>query len=89
MSDSLERYCELKTLETEEAQFCYNIDTFKMALNKVLNVGADEYRVCKKVKAMNPDFCSGGKTKKREEKINNKPNVVHLNERHKRGIIYI
>ena len=54
-SKSLEKYCSLgTTLSVEEQQFCYNIDNVRGEINRMLDMGADEIRVCKKVRSMNP-----------------------------------
>lgn len=83
---ALERYCNLGTnLEVEEQQLCYNIDSMKGEIYRLLDFGAKVSRVCKKVKSMNPDFCVTKSARKTAPKISG----VQLNERHKRGIIYI
>lgn len=46
-----------------------------------MDLGADEFRICKKVKSINPDFC-----KNLTAKVDR--TGVQLNERFKRGIIY-
>ena len=53
----LERYCKLKGLPVDEQKFCYDTETIVQDINRLLEYGADEYRICKKVKAINPDFC--------------------------------
>ena len=54
-SKALEKYCSLgTTLSVEEQQFCYNIDNVRGEINRMLDMGADEIRVCKKVRSMNP-----------------------------------
>ena len=66
----------------EEQQFCYNIDNFKRDLYRILDLGANEQRVCKKVMAINPHFC---KIKKVSLNNNNKG---YIHEKNAKGIIY-
>ena len=53
----MERYCNLSNLPVDEQKFCYDIDPIKQELERLLEYGADEIRICKKVKSINPDFC--------------------------------
>lgn len=55
--DSLNSYCQLQTISVEDQKFCYNIDTIKGDLQRLLSLGANDDRICKKVKSVNPDFC--------------------------------
>jgi hypothetical protein len=55
--ESLISYCELENIATEEQQLCYNISTFYNELKRLLMLGVDDQRLCKKVHSMNPDFC--------------------------------
>ena len=85
-SFALERYCKLGTnLQVEDQQFCYNIDSMKSDIYKLLDYGAKVSRVCKKVKAMNSDFC----VTKSSKKTVIQSTGIQINERYKRGIIYI
>ena len=79
-SQALDRYCSLAHLPVDEQQFCYNIDSFKKDLGRVLDLGADERRVCKKVKAINFDFCGYLSVKDTDNKIQHDRSI--------RGIIY-
>jgi hypothetical protein len=82
MSTALDKYCALKVLDVEDQQFCYNIDTMRGDINRLLDMGADETRVCKKVRSINPDFCSN------EKKDRKKKTAVHINQSQRRGIIF-
>ena len=82
-SIALEKYCAVTNIEVEEQKFCYNIDNMKRDINKLLEYGADESRICKKINSINPDFCVIKQTKP------SVPAGIHINERYKRGIIYI
>jgi hypothetical protein len=55
--DALYRYCSLQNLAIEDAKFCYNIDTIKGEINRMMTLGANDERICKKIKSVNPDFC--------------------------------
>jgi hypothetical protein len=78
---ALEKYCGIPSIEVEDEQFCYNVATLKKDVNRLLDLGADASRVCKKVKAVNSDFC---KTKV----VKIERTGIQLNERFKKGIIY-
>lgn len=83
-SDALNRYCSLGSiLGTEEQRFCYNIDNIRSELGRMLGLGADEMRVCKKVYATNAHFC--------EVKAQKKPTTAERRsnrDARKRGVIY-
>ena len=81
-STALERYCNIATLEVEDQKFCYDIATIGKDLYRLMELGADEYRICKRVKTINPHFCKM-KTAKSSK------SGIQLNERNKKGIIYI
>jgi len=78
---ALEKYCSIATLEVGDQKFCYNIDTLGKDISRLLEMGADEFRVCKKVNSINPDFC-------RAKIVNSTKTGVQLNDRLKKGIIY-
>lgn len=82
MSHALDKYCELKALETSDEKFCYDTSNMRQSINRLMEMGADEYRLCQRVKSINSDFC---RVKTKQVKVV----TVHLNERLKRGIIYI
>ena len=63
-SKSLNRYCNLETISVEEQQFCYNTQGFRSDMLRMLELGADENRICKKVNNINPDFCKAVVKKK-------------------------
>ena len=79
-SEAFEKYCVIPTLDVEEQKFCYNTDTLRMDILRLLDLGADENRLCKKVKSINPDFCLV-----KTQKVTINSDVVSK----KRGIIYI
>ena len=81
--EALEDYCKLQNINVEDQKFCYNIDTMKSDINRLLRLGADDDRICKKVKAVNPHFCLS-KTAKSEDTT-----AAYVPSRTKRGIIYI
>jgi hypothetical protein len=98
-SKALEKYCSLgASLSTEEQQFCYNTENVRGDLNRLLDMGADESRVCKKVRAMNPDFCvskssrratTDGNAAKDAKSPSSSTASGGDRTRSKRGIIYI
>lgn len=57
VSQALGKFCSVETLETEDVKFCYNIDTIKKDIYRLLDLGANNDRVCKKVHTINSDFC--------------------------------
>ena len=80
VSSVLSSYCSLSNIEVAEQKFCYNTENVRGQITRLINLGADESRICKKVKAMNPDFCKVMSTKKVEG--------VHHNDRLIKGVIY-
>jgi tRNA(Ile)-lysidine synthase TilS/MesJ len=54
---TFEKYCNLPKLPVDEEKFCYDSDTLRQEIYKLLDYGADESRICKKVMKANPDFC--------------------------------
>ena len=79
----LDRYCSLKQLPVDEQKFCYNTDTIRRELVRLIDMGADENRVCKKLNSINPDFC----TSKLAETSSLEASK-DMNKNKKRGIIY-
>ena len=57
-AEAFEKYCSLDTLPVDELKFCYDVDSFKQDVLKLLNFGADEKRICKKVHSTNHNFCA-------------------------------
>ena len=94
-SKALEKYCTLgSSLSTEEQQFCYNTENVRGDLNRMLDMGADETRVCKKVRSMNPDFCVSKSSRRTDgakegHKATSSTGSGGDRSRSKRGIIYI
>jgi hypothetical protein len=80
-SIALEKYCNIPANNVEDEKFCYNVGTAKKDINRLLDLGASEERVCKKVKTINSHFCTA-KTVKSER------TGVQVNERLKRGVIF-
>jgi hypothetical protein len=78
---ALEKYCGIPSIEVEDEQFCYNVATLKKDVNRLLDLGADASRVCKKVRAVNSDFC-------KSKVVKVERTGIQLNERFKKGIIY-
>lgn len=78
---ALNSYCSLTTIEVAEQKFCYNTENVRGELSRMIKLGADEYRICKRVRAMNPDFCNV-----MSSKVNNEG--LHKNDRLVRGVIY-
>jgi hypothetical protein len=56
-SKSFVRYCSLTSLDVEEEKFCYDTETLQQEISRLLDIGADEMRICKKIFAINLDFC--------------------------------
>jgi len=80
---SFEKFCLVSSLEVEEQKFCYNMDPLRLELNRLFKFGADDIRICKKIAAINSDFCRAKDTSKATEN-------PQLNSKRKhRGIIYI
>jgi hypothetical protein len=82
--EAFEKYCMISDTSVQDQQFCYNVENMKKDIYRILALGADEFRVCKKLKAINPHFCPAVMTPKRDQASH-----VHVNERLKRGVIYI
>ena len=78
---ALNSYCSLTNIEVAEQKFCYNTENVRGELSRMIKLGADEHRICKRVRAMNPDFCNVMSTK-----VNNEG--LHKNDRFVRGVIY-
>jgi hypothetical protein len=55
--DSFVRYCQLQSISVEDQKFCYDSDTIKGDIQRLLSLGANDDRICKKIKSINPDFC--------------------------------
>ena len=79
---AFENYCAIKTLELDDQKFCYNTESIKKDLFRLIDLGADEFRICKRVKKENPDFCKVKQVKTDDQ-------GVHFKNRRKRGVIYI
>ena len=77
------RYCRLSKLPVEERKFCYDTETSRKEIFRLLDLGADDKRICRKVKKINPDFCnsSQGQSDDRGKGSMKKQNTD-------RGIIY-
>jgi hypothetical protein len=56
-ASALQQYCQLPQLGVEDAKFCYDIDTIQKELKRLLDLGANEDRICRRVYAVNPHFC--------------------------------
>ena len=82
VEESFEKFCLVSSIEVEEQKFCYNMDPLRLELNRLFKFGADDIRICKKIAAINSDFCLAKNTSKAAEN-------PHLSERKHRGIIYI
>ena len=83
---ALEKYCSLgESLEISDEKFCYDIDSMRSTLNRLLEFGATEERLCKRIKDTNPDFCSK-KATNRMKSVNSDgdPSNVRLNK----GVIF-
>lgn len=54
-----EQYCGMDSslLSVEDQRFCYNSDNIRQDLYRLLDMGADEFRVCKRFKKANAHFC--------------------------------
>ncbi len=57
-SVSYDRYCSLSSITVDETQFCYNTNGLKAEIHRMLDLGAKPERICKKVRSVNPDFCT-------------------------------
>ena len=77
---SLDRYCNLESISVEEQQFCYNTQGFRSDILRMLDLGADENRICKKVHSINPDFCKAV--------VRKKENPGTRDHKRQRGVIY-
>lgn len=56
-SKAFEKYCGMASLEVDDQKFCYNTEPLRRDIFRLLDLGADEQRVCRKIRAVNPDFC--------------------------------
>jgi hypothetical protein len=81
VSDAYSRYCKLKTLDTSEEKFCYDLEPLHKEVFRILDLGADASRVCKKVKSINAEFC---KSRSVSKTLDNQ----RYEKNKKRGIIY-
>lgn len=84
VSEALEGYCKLEHISIEDQKFCYDIDSIKSEIKRLLTLGADDDRICKKVQSINPHFCTKKTTKKSDDNL-----AAYVPARTKRGIIYI
>lgn len=57
-AEALNKYCMVQGLSTEDQQFCYNIDSMKADIVRLLDLQADDKRICAKVYRVNPHFCT-------------------------------
>jgi len=80
---ALDRYCSIDTLSVEDSKFCYNIASVKTEVYRLLELRSDVHRVCRKVNTLNSDFC-----RIKIPKMTT-PSGIHVNDRMKRGVIYI
>lgn len=78
-SVSFDKYCALENIHVEEQQFCYDTNGIKNDVKRLLDLGAETDRICRKVKMTNADFCAT-KTASNDQSSARKPG--------KRGIIY-
>ncbi len=77
IADSLERYCKLDNLAVEDSKFCYDINTIQQEITRLLKFGASDERICKKLKAINPDFCIT-KTVLQEKSFSRKKGIIYI-----------
>jgi hypothetical protein len=82
VEEAFVKYCLVPSIEVEEQKFCYNMDPLRQELNRLFKFGADDIRICKKIAAINSDFCLSKDSSKSTEN-------PHPNRRKNRGIIYI
>jgi hypothetical protein len=78
--EAFEKYCTLTSIGVDEQQFCYNAFGIKKDIHKLLELGADETRICKRVMKINPDFCLTTKT------VEELPGTIDT--KFKKGVIY-
>lgn len=98
-SQALAKYCAVDSLDVEDVKFCYNIDSFKRDIYRLVDLGANNERICKKVKAINEDFCRIKQTNVIKQEVSytttatGTPSSNNSNDspplRTKRGVIYI
>eukprot|EP01036_Dinobryon_divergens_P022248 gene22248-30490_t len=82
VEEAFVKFCLVPSIEVEEQKFCYNMDPLRQELNRLFKFGADDIRICKKIAAINSDFCLAKDTSKSTEN-------PHPDRRKNRGIIYI
>jgi len=82
-SKAFVKYCSLKELSIDDAKFCYDTETMRKDIFRLLDYGADASRICKKVGSTNPHFCTATGSKTRESIEYGKENRIKG-----RGIIY-
>ena len=87
--DALAKYCQLQNIAVEDQQFCYNIDTMLKDISRLIVLGANDDRICKRIKSANPHFCSSSKTTKSSTAHSDTANVIHIPQGAKKGFIYI
>lgn len=92
-SQSYDRYCSLTSIPVEETQFCYNTNGIKAEIHRLLDLGANAERICKKVNKVNPDFCTTKESDFVLTALENPDSDALLtnntNFKAKRGFIYI
>ena len=77
------RYCNISKLPVDERKFCYDTDSIRKEIYRLMDLGATEDRICRKVHKINPDFC---KTVAATNEAENA--VVRTEKQRERGVIY-
>jgi hypothetical protein len=74
-------------LSTDEKKFCYNIESIVGEIVRLIDMNADEHRVCKKVYSVNSDFCRAKNATTVSEQM--KSQGLSTTRRSQVGVIYI
>ena len=85
------RYCKLSKLPVEEKKFCYDTETSRKEIFRLLDLGADDKRICRKIKKINPDFCnsSQGQVNVDNSGAADRAPSTQQTKNFTRGVIYI
>lgn len=57
------KYCALSSLDDSERKFCYNSESMREELLRMMTLTDDPQRVCAKFRRQNSDFCETDKTR--------------------------
>lgn len=57
--ENYKQFCSLgEGLLVEEEKFCYDSQSFLEEINRLVKLGANSERICRRIHSINPDFCA-------------------------------